>query len=97
MGSLFGLLCGISIVISTWNGTLEFWGFGAFIIAGLVGLFLMPTTVGTFMTGIMIATPFALLAGLIHGHAGSSGLALLFGVCAFVTQFIIGAAHSNSL
>ena len=89
MGSLLGLFASIALVIAAWDGELSFWGLPIFIIAALVGVFLFPMTIGTFMTAIVFASPIAIIAALINSNSQSAISALAIGVSAFVTQFII--------
>lgn len=97
MGTLFGLIAGIGLVITSWDGELSFWGLPIFIIAALLGVFLFPFTVGTFMTGIMFASPIAIIAALINSNSQSALAALTIGISAFITQFIIGRIRGGEV
>ena len=90
LGTFGGFIAGIGIVGSAWSGDLSFWGFPIFVIAGIVGIFLTPMLVGTFMTGIMFAAPIAAIGGFINGNSDSALTALGIGLCAFIVQFIVG-------
>jgi hypothetical protein len=96
VGSLLGLIVAIGMIGSSWSGTLSFWGLPIFIVAALLGIFLMPMTVGTFMTSIMFGAPIAVLAGLIAGNSNSALTALAIGVGAFIVQFIIGRIRGGA-
>jgi hypothetical protein len=96
VGSLLGLIVAIGMIGSSWSGTLSFWGLPIFIVAALLGIFLMPMTVGTFMTSIMFGAPIAVLAGLIAGNSNSALTALAIGVGAFIVQFIIGKIRGGA-
>jgi hypothetical protein len=95
MGTLIGWVVGLGIIGSAWSGDLSFWGIGVFVIAALVGIFLMPMTVGTFMTSIMFSSIIALIAGFINGNNDSALTALAIGIGSFVTQLIIGALRPD--
>lgn len=96
MGSLLGFFVAIGMIGSAWSGTLSFWGLPIFIVAALIGIFLMPMTVGTFMTSIMFGAPIAVIAGLIAGNSDSALTALSIGVGAFVVQFVIGKIRGGA-
>jgi len=53
--------------------------------------------VGTFMTGVMFASPIAVIAGFINGNSDSAITALGIGIGAFVVQFVIGSAHRGRI
>lgn len=91
IGGFFGITAALGMISGAWSGTLEPWGFGAFLVAGLLGVLLMPMTVGIFMTFMMFASPIAVIAGLITGHGSSALTAAGIGFGAFVTQWIIGS------
>jgi len=97
LGTFGGLFVGIGLISSAWSGDLSFWGIPIFVIAGIVGIFLMPMFVGTFMTGIMFASPIAVIAGFINGNSDSAITALGIGIGAFVVQFVIGSAHRGRI
>jgi hypothetical protein len=97
MGSLIGLFVGIGLLFGAWEGTIEPWGLGAFVAAGLLGIILMPMTIGTFMTSIMFIAPVAALLALIRGNTESAGLLVGIAIGAFVTQIIVGAVRKNSV
>jgi hypothetical protein len=97
MGSIAGFFVGIGLISSAWSGDLSFWGIPIFVIAAIVGVFLMPMFVGTFMTGVMFASPIAVIAGFINGNSDSAITALGIGVGAFVVQFIVGSVHRDGL
>jgi len=96
MGSLFGFFAGIGLLFGAWEGSLEPWGFGAFIAAILLGVVLMPMTVGTFMTSVMFMAPLAAVLALIRGNFESAGVAAGIAVGAFVTQIVVGAIRGGS-
>lgn len=89
MGTLIGWIVAIGMIGSAWSGELDFWGIPIFIIAALIGIFLMPMTVGTFMTSIMFGSIIALIGALIGGHSNSAITSLGIGAGAFLTQFVI--------
>ena len=97
MGSLLGLFVGIGLLFGAWDGTIESWGLGAFVVAGLLGIVLMPMTVGTFMTSIMFIAPFAAILALLRGNYESAGVSFGIAVGAFVTQIIVGAIRKDSV
>jgi hypothetical protein len=90
LGTFGGYLVGLGIIGSAWSGDLTFWGIPVFIIAGIVGIFLTPMLIGTFMTGIMFTSPIAAIAGFINGNSDSALTALGIGIGAFITQFVVG-------
>jgi hypothetical protein len=90
MGSLIGILTGIYIVVLAWEGELTFWGIPLFLALTLIGVFLLPRTVGRFFIFIVLSSPIAIIAGLLSGNYGSALTALAIGVTAFLAEFIIG-------
>jgi hypothetical protein len=96
MGSLFGFFAGIGLLFGAWEGSLEPWGFGVFIAAILLGIVLMPMTVGTFMTTIMFMAPLAAILALIRGNFESAGVAAGITVGAFITQILVGLIRGGS-
>jgi hypothetical protein len=61
----------------------------------LIG-FLFPVTIGTFLTGVAIASPIAAILGFVFGNASSGLAALGIGILAFGGQFIIGLVRRDS-
>lgn len=96
MGAILGFIVGVGLAISAWDGSLEPWGLGVFVVAGVLGVVLIPRTVGMFMTGVMGFSPIAILAGLISGHGSSALTALGIGIGAFATQLLVGKLRSES-
>ncbi len=96
IGTLLGILAGIGICVESWNGQLQAWTIGAAIVIVLLG-FLIPMTVGTFLIGVMVASPVAAILGFISGNNGSGINALLIGVFAFAGQFIIGKVRQDRI
>ena len=68
---------------------MQAWTIGAAIVIILLG-FVFPMTVGTFLLGVMVASPIAAILDFISGKSASGVNALLIGVTAFAGQFIIG-------
>ena len=97
MGSLLGLFVGIGLLFGAWDGTIESWGLGAFLVAGLLGIVLIPMTVGTFMTSIMMIAPIAALLALLRGNMESAGVSFGIAIGAFITQWIVGALRRGSI
>jgi hypothetical protein len=97
LGSLIGFFAALGMIGSAWSGTLDFWGLPIFVIAAIVGVFVLPMTIGTFMASIMFGSPIAFIAGLISGNSNSAFTALGIGVCAIAVQMIIGYLHRGSL
>jgi hypothetical protein len=95
IGSIVGLIVGIGICVQAFNGELQVWSLGAVVIAVLIG-FLFPVTIGTFLTGVAIASPIAAILGFVFGNASSGLAALGIGVLAFGGQFIIGLVRRDS-
>ena len=95
LGTFGGFIVGIGIVGFAWSGDLIFWGIPTFVIAGIIGIFITPMLVGTFMTGVMFASPIAAIAGFINGNSDSALTALGIGLAAFIVQLIIGAVHRD--
>ena len=90
IGTLLGIVVGIGMCIEAWNGQLQAWTIGAAIVVVLIGL-LIPTTVGTFLTGVTVASPVAAILGFVTGHTASGINAIIIGLLAFAGQFILGA------
>jgi len=90
IGTLLGIVVGIGMCIEAWNGQLQAWTIGAAIVVVLIGL-LIPTTVGTFLTGVTVASPVAAILGFVTGNAASGINAIIIGLLAFAGQFILGA------
>ena len=95
IGSIVGLIVGIGVCVQAFNGELQVWSLGAVVIAVLIG-FLFPVTIGTFLTGVAIASPVAAILGFIFGNASSGLAALGIGVLAFGGQFLIGLVRRDS-
>ena len=89
MGAIAGIIVGIAMCVQAFNGELEPWSLGIALIAVLVGI-IFPITVGTFLTGVVIASPLAAILGFISGNTHSALAALGIGVIAFAGQFIVG-------
>jgi hypothetical protein len=71
-------------------------GLGAFVIFGLIGIFLFPRTVGMAFTPAIFAAPIAFILGWIStGFTYALGM-LLFGVGAWAITFIIGKVRPES-
>ena len=96
MGSILGFLVGVGMIFSAWSGDLEPWGIFAFILLALIGVLLFPRTVGTFTSGVMFLSPLAILSGLISGNTESAFSALVIGIGAFATQWIVGKFRPES-
>ena len=94
IGTLLGVIVGIGICVQAFNGELQVWSLGVAAIAVLIG-FAFPITVGTFLTGVAIASPIAALLGFIFGNASSGLSALGIGVLAFGGQFVIGLVRRD--
>ena len=90
MGSILGFLVGVGMIFSAWSGELESWSIFAFVLLALLGVLLFPRTVGTFTSGVMFLSPIAILSGLISGNTQSAFSALVIGIGAFTTQWIVG-------
>lgn len=95
IGSIIGLIVGIGICVQAFNGELQVWSLGAVVIVVLIG-FLFPVTIGTFLTGVAIASPVAAILGFVFGNASSGLAALGIGILAFGGQFIIGLVRRDS-
>jgi len=94
IGTLVGVIVGIGICVQAFNGELEVWSLAAVVVAVLVG-FVFPVTVGTFLTGVAIASPVAALLGFITGNPSSGLAAIGIGVLAFGGQFVIGLVRRD--
>jgi len=94
IGSLIGLIVGIGICVQAFNGELQVWSLGAVLIAVLIG-FIFPVTIGTFLTGVAIASPVAAILGFVFGNASSGLAALGIGALAFGGQFVIGLVRRD--
>jgi len=95
IGSIIGLIVGVGICVQAFNGELQVWSLGAVVIAVLIG-FLFPVTIGTFLTGVAIASPVAAILGFVFGNVSSGLAALGIGILAFGGQFIIGLVRRDS-
>jgi hypothetical protein len=82
--------------MSTWSGELDYWSLGAIPVLTLLGVLIIPFTVGTFMTMLVIISPIAAIAGAIRGNWTSAGAALAWAVAAFLSQLIVGAIRKSS-
>jgi len=96
IGTLLGIIAGVGICNEAWNGQLQAWTIGAAIVIVLLG-FVFPMTVGTFLLGVMIASPIAAILGCFSGNSASGVNALLIGVTAFFGQFIVGGIRRDRL
>ena len=94
IGSLIGLIVGIGICVQAFNGELHVWSLGAVVVAVLIG-FIFPVTIGTFLTGVAIASPVAAILGFIFGNTSSGLAALGIGALAFGGQFVIGLVRRD--
>ena len=94
IGSLLGLIVGIGICVQAFNGELQVWSLAAVVVVVVIG-FIFPVTVGTFLTGVAIASPIAALLGFIFGNASSGLAALGIGLLAFGGQFVIGLVRRD--
>lgn len=72
MGGLVGIIAGIYLVVLAWEGELTFWGIPFFLALTLIGIFLLPRTVGRFFIFIVLSSPLAIIAGLFSGNYGSA-------------------------
>jgi hypothetical protein len=96
MGSILGFLVGIGMIFSAWSGELQPWGIFAFIGLTVSGILLFPRTVGTFTSAVMFLSPLAILSGLISGNADSAFSAMVIGIGAFATQWVVGKVRPDS-
>lgn len=94
IGTLVGVIVGIGICIQAFNGELQVWSLGAAVGAVLIG-FIFPITVGTFLTGVAIASPVAAILGFVTGNPASGLAAIGIGVLAFGGQFVIGLVRRD--
>lgn len=95
IGTLLGLIVGIGICVQAFNGQLQVWSLAAVVVVVVIG-FIFPVTVGTFLTGVAIASPIAAILGFIFGNASSGLAALGIGLLAFGGQFVIGMVRRDS-
>jgi hypothetical protein len=90
MGGIVGFIVGIFYVLSAWNGDLDFWGVPIFVAVTLLGILLLPKTMGQFLIFIVVFSPIAIIAALINGHSQAALSALFIGLLAFGSEFLIG-------
>jgi hypothetical protein len=95
IGTLLGIIVGIGVIAQAFNGELQVWSLAAVVVVVLIG-FIFPVTVGTFLTGVAIASPIAAILGFIFGNTSSGLAALGIGVLAFGGQFVIGMVRRDS-
>lgn len=89
IGTILGLIVGVGICIQAFNGELQLWSLGAVLVIVLVG-FIFPITIGTFLTGVAIASPIAMILGFVTGNSSSALAAIGIGALSFGGQFVIG-------
>lgn len=95
IGSILGIIVGIGICLQAAQGSLQLWSLGAVVGAVVIGL-IFPVTVGTFLTGVAIASPIAAILGFLFGNATSGLAAVGIGVLAFGGQFVIGLVRRDA-
>ena len=95
VGTLIGMVVGAGICVQAVNGQLHGWSIGALVGVVLLG-FIFPVTVGTFLTGVAIASPFAAILGFVTGNGSSGWAAIAIGALAFGGQLIIGSARKDT-
>jgi len=94
IGTLVGIIVGIGICVQAFNGELQAWSLGAVLLIVLAG-FIFPVTIGTFLTGVAIASPVAAILGFVTGNSASGLAAIGIGVLAFGGQFVIGLVRRD--
>ena len=94
MGAIIGLVFGIGMIVSAFNGELSAALMAGVVVLTLIG-FIFPMFIGTFLMSIMVTSPIAALAGFIFGNASSGLAALGIGLVAFIGQYVIGLVRRD--
>jgi hypothetical protein len=94
IGTILGVLTGIGLVISGWNGELTYGMAVGVLVLGLLGL-IFPMTVGMWLTGAGFGAIVAIISSAIRTEWTSALSAALIAVACFAATWGIAALRGG--